>query len=116
MARLLGITRDRNYIAAIKPKDTPILLLQKEGVHHELGALGVSTRGGVNQPLASPGVRAHRDPDALGGHRGVLRYVIDAAVAGFDAYVHLEHFLGGGKEGSQRRTIFPMRVRHDRCD
>ena len=37
-----------------------------------LAHLGVSTRGGVNQPLACPGVRAHRDPGALGGHRGVL--------------------------------------------
>ncbi len=37
-----------------------------------LAHLGVSTRGGVNQPLACPGVRAHRDPGALSGHRGVL--------------------------------------------
>ena len=72
--------------------------------------LGVSTRGGVNQPLAYPGVRAHLGPDALGGRWCVLRHVIDAAVAGFDAYVHVEHFVGGGKEGSQRRTIFlPMK-------
>jgi len=73
-----------------------------------LAHLGVSTRGGVNQHLAGPCVRAHRDPGALGGHRGVLRHVIDAAVAEFDACVHLEHFVGGGKEGSQRRTIFPL--------
>ena len=79
-----------------------------------LAHLGVSTRGGVNQPLARPGVRAHRDPGALGGHRGALRYVIDAAVAGFDAYVHLEHFLGGGKEGSQRRTILHS-MKNDGC-
>ena len=71
-----------------------------------LAYLGVSTRGGVNQHLAGPGVRAHRDPGALGGHRGALRHVIDAAVAEFDACVHLEHFVGGGKEGSQRRTTF----------
>ena len=38
MAQTLGLTCDRNSIAAIKPKNTPILLLQKEGVHHELGA------------------------------------------------------------------------------
>ena len=50
-----------------------------------LAHLGVSTRGGVNQPLACPGVRAHRGPDALGGRWCVLRHVIDAAVAGFDA-------------------------------
>ena len=73
-----------------------------------LAHLGVSTRGGVNQPLAYPGVRAHLGPDALGGRWCVLRHVIDAAVAGFDAYVHVEHFVGGGKEGSQRRTIFPL--------
>ena len=37
-----------------------------------LALFGVSTRGGVNQPLARPGVRAHRDPGALGGHRCAL--------------------------------------------
>ena len=37
-----------------------------------LALFEVSTRGGVNQPLACPGVRAHRDPGALGGHRCVL--------------------------------------------
>ena len=41
-----------------------------------LAHLGVSTRGGVNQPLARPGVRAHRDPGALGGHRCGLCHVI----------------------------------------
>ena len=71
-----------------------------------LAHLGVSTRGGVNQPLACPGVRAHRGPGALGGRWCVLRHAIDATVAGFDAYVCLEHFVSGGKEGSQRRTTF----------
>ena len=38
VTQTLGITCDRNPNAAIMPKDTLILLLQKEGVHHELGA------------------------------------------------------------------------------
>ena len=46
-----------------------------------LAHLGVSTRGGVNQPLACPGVRAHRDPGALGGHRGVLPRSIEIVEA-----------------------------------
>ena len=41
-----------------------------------LAHLEVSTRGGVNQHLACPGVRAHRDPGALGGHRCGLCHVI----------------------------------------
>ena len=46
-----------------------------------LAHLGVSTRGGVNQHLACPGVRAHRDPGALGGHRGVLPRSIEIVEA-----------------------------------
>ena len=42
-----------------------------------LALFEVSTRGGVNQPLARPGVRAHRDPGALGGHRCVLPMSIE---------------------------------------
>ena len=41
-----------------------------------LALFEVSTRGGVNQPLARPGVRAHRDPGALGEHRCGLCHVI----------------------------------------
>ncbi len=36
----------------------------------------VSTRGGVNQPLARPGVRAHRDPGALGVRKRVQYHAI----------------------------------------
>ena len=42
-----------------------------------LALFEVSIRGGVNQPLACPGVRAHRDPGALGGNRCGLFHVID---------------------------------------
>ena len=43
-----------------------------------LALFEVSTRGGVNQPLARPGVRAHRDPGALGGHRcGICHAIRD---------------------------------------
>ena len=59
--------------------------------------LGVSTRGGVNQPLASPGVRAHRDPGALGGHRGVLpRSNRDCR----GSEQRIEHFGGGADFGA----------------
>ena len=69
---------------------------------------GVSTRGGVNQPLACPGVRAHRGPGALGGRWCVLRHAIDATVAGFEAYVHLEHCVGCAVLLQWRRIPHPV--------
>ena len=37
MARSLEATSDRFHNAAGKPKNIPILFVQEEGVHHELG-------------------------------------------------------------------------------
>ena len=59
------------------PRTPPSFSFRRRVSTMNLAHLGVSTRGGVNQPLACPGVRAHRDPDALGGHICVLPMSIE---------------------------------------
>ena len=83
-----------------------------------LGYLGVSTRGGVIQHLAAHGVRAHRDPGALGGRKRVFYHVI-RDFSGLCQHVRaygacVMRWEGGIAE--EDHFFLSMKMRHDRCD
>ena len=89
-----GAFSDRYRDAAGLPKDTPIIIVLKEGVHDQNGTFGVSTRRSCGAARGRAWSASSAWPDALGARLCVLDDVVGDVVAGFGTEKALEHFEG----------------------